>query len=139
MKHIELIELIYKNRDVIDSVYRGEKIFTINRVLEDTTLFIKFGEEYKLNRNYINFINSILQRVDYDIIFGNYENEYKELVKSRDRFIKTKKDFYKISILRLIEDLYYKFSNRDREIRLLLLQLENDKVLDIDTFNREIL
>jgi len=132
MRHIELIELIYKNREIIDRAYRGDKIFSLNRSIEDLTLFIKVGDEYRLNRNYINFVNSILQRVDYDIIFSNYEEEYKELIKNRNRFLKTKKDIYKKSILKFIEDLYYKFSNRDREITLLLLKLENDRSLDID-------
>ena len=131
MKHINLIELICKNRELIDKAYK-EEIFTIDRELEESTLFIRIGSSYRLNRNYIHFVDSILQRVDYNIIFGDYEKEYKELIKNRDRFLESGKKYYKDSILRLIEDLYSKFLNRDREIQALLLKLENDKSLEID-------
>ena len=95
-------------------------------------MFVKINDRYKLNKNYLNFVDSVLQRIDYSIIFGDYEREYKELVKLKKRYINTKNEFYKTSIINLIENLYIKFYNRDREIQILLLRLENDISLDID-------
>jgi len=93
---------------------------------------VKINERYKLNKNYLNFVDSVLQRVDYSIIFGDYEREYKELVKNKMRYEESGNDFYKSAIISLIENLYFKFYNRDREIQILLLRLENDTSIDID-------
>jgi len=132
MKHIDLVKLLYQNLDLIDRAYRQEHIQNVEEELLDSTLFIKINERYKLNKNYLNFVNSILQRVDYSIIFGDYEKEYKELVKLKKRYLQTQNDFYKSSIEHLIENLYEKFYNRDKEIQILLLRLENDTSLEID-------
>ncbi len=132
MKHIDLVKLLYKNLELIDRAYRQEHIHNVEEELLDSTLFIKINERYKLNKNYLNFVDSILQRVDYSIIFGDYEKECKELVKLKKRYLQTQNDFYKHSIEHLIENLYEKFYNRDREIQILLLRLENDTSLEID-------
>ncbi|MFK5938304.1 MAG: hypothetical protein QM497_07905 [Sulfurimonas sp.] len=132
MKHLDLIKLVSKNADIIDRAYRHEHIQNIEEELIDSTLFIKINNRYKLNKNYLNFVDSVLQRVDYSIIFGDYEKEYKELVKLKKRYLETQNDFYKKGIERLIENLYEKFYNRDREIQILLLRLENDTSLEID-------
>ncbi len=132
MKHLDLIKLVSKNAELIDRAYRQESIQNIEEKLVDSTLFIKINDRYKLNKNYLNFVDSVLQRVDYSIIFGDYEKEYKELVKLKKRYLQTQNDFYKIGIERLVEHLYEKFYNRDREIQILLLRLENDTSLEID-------
>lgn len=132
MKHIELLKLVHENRELIDRAYRQEFIQNIEPELVDSTLFVKINERYKLNKNYLNFVDSVLQRVDYSIIFGDYEREYKELVKNKNRYQESGNEFYKSAIISLIENLYFKFYNRDREIQILLLRLENDTSLDID-------
>lgn len=132
MKHIDLIKLVYENREVIDKAYKEEYVYNIDENLASSTLFIKIGDRYKLNKNYINFADSILQRVDYNIIFGDYEKEYNELVKNRSRFLQNANEHYKLAILSLVEDLYLKFHKRDGEIQMLILRLENDISLDID-------
>ncbi|MFT7004530.1 MAG: hypothetical protein ACJAWW_001893 [Sulfurimonas sp.] len=132
MKHIELLKLVHENRELIDRAYRQEFIQNIDPQLVDSTLFVKINDRYKLNKNYLNFVDSVLQRVDYSIIFGDYEREYKELVKNKNRYQESSNEFYKSAIIRLIEDIYQKFNNRDREIQILLLRLENDTSLDID-------
>lgn len=132
MKHIDLLKLLDKNAELIDRAFRGESIHNVDEELLESTLFIKINERYKLNKNYLNFADSILQRVDYSIIFGDYEKEYKELVKLKKRYLESGNDYYKKSIEQLIENLYEKFYNRDREIQRLILRLENDTSLEID-------
>ncbi|MBE0514026.1 hypothetical protein [Sulfurimonas sp.] len=132
MKHIELLKLLHENRELIDRAYRQEFLQNVEPELVDSTLFVKISDRYKLNKNYLNFVDSVLQRIDYSIIFGDYEKEYKELVKNKKRFQERADAFYKSAIMKLIDDLYFKFYNRDREIQILLLRLENDTSLDID-------
>ena len=88
MKHIDLLKLLDRNAEIIDRAYRGESIQSVEAELLDATLFLKINKRYKLNKNYFNFADSILQRVDYSIIFGDYEKEYKELVKLKKRYLK---------------------------------------------------
>ena len=132
MKHIDLLKLLDRNSELIDRAYRGESIQSVDAELLDSTLFLKINKRYKLNKNYFNFADSILQRVDYSIIFGDYEKEYKELVKLKKRYLQTENEHYKKSIEHLIENLYEKFYNRDREIQILIQRLENDTSLEID-------
>ena len=132
MKHSELLKLVHDNRELIDRAYRQEHTQNVPEELVESTLFLKVGDRYKLNKNYLNFVDSVLQRIDYSVIFGDYEKEYKELVKNKKRYEERAEEFHKSAILKLIDDLYFKFYNRDREIRTLLLRLENDTSLDID-------
>lgn len=132
MKHIDLIKLMYDYREIIDKAYKDGYVESVDERLASSALFIKVGDKYKLNKNYINFTDSILQRVDYNIIFGDYEKEYNELVKNRDRYLQSSNEHYKKAIIALIEDLYLKFHKRDTEIQTLLIRLENDTSLDID-------
>ncbi len=132
MKHIDLLKLLDRNSKLIDRAYRGEFIQNIDKELLESTLFIKINKRYKLNKNYLNFADSIIQRVDYSIIFGEYKKEYKELVKLKKRYAETENEYYKKSIEYCIENLYEKFYNRDREIQILLQRLENDTSLEID-------
>ena len=132
MKHIDLLKLVNDNKELIDRAYRENYVENAGEELTHSTLFVKINENYKLNKNYLNFVDSVLQRVDYSIIFGDYEKEYKELVKAKNRYLESSHEFYKKTIITLIENLYFKFYNRDREIQILLLRLENDTSLDID-------
>jgi len=132
MKHIDLIKLLQENRETIDRAYKNEELVSVDDALLDATLFLKINKRYKLNKNYLNFADSILQRVDYSIIFGDYEKEYKQLVKLKRSYIESNQEYYKINIQKLIENLYEKFFNRDREIQVLIVRLESDRSLDID-------
>lgn len=123
---------MHDNIDLIDRSYRGEELVAVDEVLLDTTLFLKINKRYKLNKNYLNFADSILQRVDYSIIFGDYEKEYKQLVKLKRAYVESNQEYYKTNMQKLIENLYEKFFNRDREIQILVARLESDRNLDID-------
>ncbi len=132
MKHIDLIKLINENKELLDRAYKQDIITNVDEALLDINLFIKIHDNYKLNQHYLNFVDSLLNRIDYTIIFGDYEKEYKELTKLKKRFIESKNEHYKSSIIKLIEKLYIKFQNRDREIRFLILRLESENSMDID-------
>ena len=132
MKHLELLKLVNDNKEIVDKAYREGRIESVNSELIDSTLFVKISGSYKLNKNYLNFVDAVLQRVDYSIIFGDYEKEYKELVKNKNRFLENQNEHYKTQIMNLVETLFFKFLNRDREIQILLLRVENDTSLDID-------
>lgn len=132
MKHSELLKLLATHKESIDRAYREGSLEQVSPELVESTLFVKINQRYKLNKNYLNFADSLLQRIDYTVIFGNYENEYKELIKAKKRYLESRDGYYITSILSLIENLYFKFYNRDREIGVLLLRLQNDTSLDID-------
>ncbi|MBN2896923.1 MAG: hypothetical protein JXK05_13645, partial [Campylobacterales bacterium] len=76
MRHSELLKLLYAHKESIDRAYREGSLEHVSSELIESTLFVKINQRYKLNKNYINFADSVLQRVDYSIIFGNYEHEY---------------------------------------------------------------
>ena len=132
MTHIELLNLLTKNKDIIDQAYRDGYIDSVSDELFDSTLFTKSSKGYELNRSYISFVNTILDRVDYSIVFGDYEKEHSLLIKSKIKYQETKKEYYKNDILNRIDEIFFKFLNRDREIKALLYKLENEVSLDID-------
>lgn len=132
MKHSELIKLVYDNRELIDKAYKQSRVENVKEELIESTLFVKISGSYKLNKNYLNFVDSVLQRVDYSIIFSDYEKEYQELVKNKIRYEESNNEHYKTQIINLVETLFFKFLNRDREIQILLQRVENDTSLDID-------
>lgn len=132
MTHIELLTLLNKNKNTIDQAYRDGYIDSVSDELFNSTLFTKTSKGYELNRSYINFVNTILDRVDYSIVFGDYEKEHSLLIKSKIKYQETKKDYYKNDILNRIDEIFFKFLNRDREIKALLYKLENEVSLDID-------
>jgi hypothetical protein len=134
MKHKDLIKHLFEYQDIIDKTYIDKKpLGVVDKSLIDSTMFIKFGDGYRLNKAYIDFVNIILQRVDYNIIFGKYEQEYKEIIKLKNQYQTEQKRYIIDSILKHIDSLYFKFFNRDKEILALIIKLENETSLDIDT------
>lgn|GEM_PF-1751438 len=134
MKHKELIELLYRNREQIVAIEKGENREDLNEELIQADFFVKFGGKFILNDKYQDFVNFMLQRVDYGIIFGNYENEHKELIDLKNRFLKndSNQDFYLNQILKLIKNLFMRFRNRDKEINLQVEKFDVDDRFDID-------
>lgn len=132
MKHLDLIKLIYENRLLLDTAYKESTVSHVKSELLDINLFIKINDTYKLNQNYLNFVDTLLSRVDYSIIFGDYEKEYKELVKLKKYYSESGDAHYMERILNLVQNLYNKFKNRDLEIKSLIIKLESETSLDID-------
>lgn len=128
MRHIELLETLYKNRETIIAIEKGEYREDLNTDLVNSDFFVKFGDKIILNEKYQDFINFMLQRVDYGIIFGDYEYEHKELIDRKTKFLKNDSNqyFYLNQILQLIQTLFSRFRNKDREIALITEKLENE-------------
>jgi len=132
MTHLELVQLLYKHKDSVNEAYINKSVDLVSEELVDSTLFLKVANSYRLNANYITFVNSILDRVDYGMVFESYKDELANLVRYKNRFIQTKESFYKENILKLIDDIYLRFFYRDKNISRLLRKLENEVSLEIN-------
>ncbi len=133
MTHIELIEQLYRYRDIIDRGYKEGELDSVPKPLQESTLFIKVGSKYRLNRSYISFVNFALDRVDYTVIFGDYEEEHRQIIINKQRYEDTKKIQYHQKVIDLINDIYLKFYYRDSQINSALksLQRQDNEELDI--------
>jgi len=137
MNHIDLLNLICKNKEIINEAYLNTHLSVVKDELVRNGLFFKTAKGYRLNKSYVDFINLLLQRVDYSVVFGDYEKEHKELIYAKNRFLDTKNGHFKTQIIQLIEDIHIKFINRDNEIKAMLLKMEHENSLDIDILIEE--
>ena len=132
MQHIELLNLLCKHKELINQAYLQGSVAVANEELVQAGLFLKTSKGYKLNKSYIDFTNLLLQRVDYSLVFSDYEKEYKELLYAKKRYIQTKQPHFKEKMIHLIEDIYLKFINRDNELKAMLIKMEHEHSLEID-------
>ena len=131
MTHIELIEFIYTNREILDDIYKGKKI-TIPDELKNSRLVIQVGEVIELSESYRNFVDTTLSRIEYAVIFNTYHAELQELRTQKSRYLDEKKDHYLTEILSLLKTIFLKLDKRNQEIRTLLIKIENESSLDLD-------
>ena len=131
MTHIELIEFIYKHRKVLDDVYKG-KVNSVSEMLERSRLIMRVGDSIELSSNYRNFVDITLSRIDYGIIFHTYSGQLQDLLKYKQRYLVEEKSHYLDDIMELIRNIFIKLQQRDEEIRLLLIKIENENSLDLD-------
>ncbi len=137
MTHQELVELLYKNKQQIHQGYVQGSLEYADKALVDATVFVEVGQNYVLNKNYITFVNSVLDRVDYSIVFGDYQKEHQELIKYKNKYLSGYETFYKNKVLQLVDDIYLKFFYRDKEIAALLKKLESEMELELDLIIEE--
>jgi len=137
MTHLQLIEMLYRHKDEIHQAYMHTGTLGASDELIKSTLFIKVADEYQLNQTYITFVDSILDRVDYGVVFEDYEKENAKLILLRKKYLQHKKPYYKEQISKLIDDIYLRFFYRDNHIRLLLKKLEHDVSLEIEIIIEE--
>jgi hypothetical protein len=129
--------MLHRYKDEIHQAYRHEEAPHGSDELIKSTLFIKVADEYQLNQTYITFVNSILDRVDYGVVFEDYEKENAKLILLRKKYMQHQKPYYKAQILKHIDDIYLRFFYRDNHIRLLLKKLEHDVSLEIEIIIEE--
>jgi hypothetical protein len=131
MTHIELIEFIYKHRNTLDDIYKS-KNNKANEELEASRLISKVGENIELSESYRTFVDTMLNRIEYAIVFNTYNEELKELLRQKSRYLSEKKEYYLNEILSLLKTIFLKLDKRNQEIRTLLIKIENERSLDLD-------
>ncbi|HIP14704.1 MAG TPA: hypothetical protein EYG74_04375 [Sulfurimonas autotrophica] len=132
MTHIELIKLINRHKSVLDLAYRGEIHGEVDAELFEAELFTKIGDRIVLSEAYIQFVDTMLKRVEYGIIFGKYAEELQQLVSYKKRFLDTNDRTYLERIRKGIEDVYLKFKKRDSDISVLISKIVNENSLSLE-------
>ncbi len=132
MTHIELISLVNRHKKVIDQAYKGEMPSRIDATLLEAEIFNKIGDRIVLNEAYIQFVNTMLKRVDYGVIFGKYAQELQQLVTYKKRFLESSDKIYLNRIKKSIEDIYLKFKQRDAEISALISKIVHENTLSLE-------
>jgi len=132
MTHIELISLLNKYKKVIDLAYKGEIPSGIDTALFEAEIFNKIGERVVLNEAYIQFVNTMLKRVEYGVIFGKYAEELQQLVTYKKRYLETSDKTYLNRIRKGIEDVFLKFKRRDSDISVLISRIVHENALSLE-------
>lgn len=133
MRHIELIELIYKHRHLIDEAFKGEKVQDLpSELIEDAAMFQKVAKQYELNDSYVQFANTMLKRVDANYTFGDYNEEIKLLIRQKSDYLETKDKRVLLRIKDLVRTLYKKIEQRDVLINARINDIVNDNELSIE-------
>lgn len=133
MRHIELIETLYKNRELIDRAFNGEIVEEIpSELVGDIAIFQKVAKEYELSDSYIQFANTILKRVDANYTFGDYNEEIKMLMKQKSDYLEFEDKTTLVRIKKLTGTLYKKIEQRDRLINARINDIVNDNELSIE-------
>ncbi len=132
MTHIELISLMNRHKKVIDQAYKGEIPSGIDTALFEAEIFNKIGDRIVLNEAYIQFINTMLKRVEYGVIFGKYAEELQQLVTYKKRFLETSDKTYLNRIRKGIEDVFLKFKRRDSDISVLISRIVHENALSLE-------
>lgn len=133
MKHIELIELIYKYRHTIDAAFSGETIKELpSKLIQDAAIFQRVAKEYELSDSYVQFANAMLKRVDANYTFGDYKPEIKRLMQYRADYLERKDTEILSRIKELVRTLYKKIEQRDILINARINDIISDNDLSIE-------
>ena len=137
MKHIELLNLICRYKQVIDDGYRNKKLQYVDEKLVEVGLFYKIGELYYINDSYVEFVNTLLNRADLNYIIEDFSKEVKRLIELKENYLIKKDNFTFKLINSMILKIYQGLQNRDKNILSLIESLENDKISDLDILINE--
>lgn len=137
MTHIELLEIICKYKDKIDKAYIEGEIFDIPADLIHCGIFKKVGKEYKLADIYIQFANIMLKKADIDIIFGDYTQEQKKLIRLKEDYLKSGDFGYLDRIKTLVGKLYERLHSRDIMINAKVNDIIFDNEQSIENIIKE--
>ena len=133
MRHLELIELIYKHRELIDEIYNGENVQDIpSELVRDVGIFQKVSKKYELSDSYTQFANAMLKRVDANFTYGDYNEEIKLLIKQKVDYLETQDKTILLRIKELAKTLYKKIEQRDILINIRINDIVNDNQLSIE-------
>lgn len=133
MKHIELIELLYKHRYIIDQAFRGEEPHDIpSDLIDEVAVFQKVAKRYELSDSYVQFASAMLKRVDANYTFGDYNEEIKLLMRQKSDYLEIRDKTLLVRIKELIRTLYKKIEQRDVLINARINDIVNDNDLSIE-------
>lgn len=133
MKHIELIELIYKHRHLIDEAFRGDEIRELpSELVGEAAIFQKVAKKYELSDSYIQFANGMLKRADANYTFGDYNEEIKLLMRQKADYLESGDSNLLFRMKELVRTLYKKIEQRDILINARINDIVNDNELSIE-------
>lgn len=137
MKHIELLNLICKNRKIIDEAYRQKKLLSVPNELVEIGLFNKIGGFYYINEIYLNFVDTLLSRADLSYVAEDFEKELQKLIEYKNEYTLKRTSYLSEIITSLITKIYQGMKNRDKRVLALIENFENDKSSDLDFLIKE--
>jgi len=132
LKHIELLNLICKHKKILDEAYKEKKLISAPVELVNIGLFSKIGGYYYINEVYLNFVDTLLARADFSYIAEDFEEEVKKLVSLKEEYkLKHSGVIYDL-IIKLFNKIYQGMVNRDKRVKALIENLENDSESELD-------
>ena len=137
MKHIELLNLLCKHRKILDEAYKHKKLLSVPNELVSIGLFSKIGGYYYINEVYLNFVDTLLARADFSYIAEDFEEEVKKLISLKEEYkLKHSNSVYEL-IIKLLNKIYQGMQNRDKRVKALIENLENDAESELDFLIKE--
>ena len=137
MKHIELLNLLCRHRKLLDEAYKNKKLISAPKELVEVGLFSQIGGYYYLNEIYLNFIDTLLARADFSYIAEDFEEELKKVASLKEEYtLKHSRPIYELT-LKLLNKIYQGMVNRDKRVKALIENLENDSDSELDFLIRE--
>jgi len=137
VRHIELLNLICKYKKILDEGYKNKKILSVPDEFLKVGLFNKVGEYYYINEAYLNFVDTLLARADFSYIAEDFEEEMKKLISLKDEYKLKKSSIINELIFKLLNKIYQGMLNRDKRIKALIENLENDDKSELDFLIKE--
>jgi len=132
MTHAQLIELLARHKETLTEAYTRKELSDAPKELVDAALLIEVGGRYVLSQSYVAFVSSILDHVDYGMVFEDYEKEHRNLRRYMRRFRQNPTETDRRMILRAIDEIYLKFYFRDRQMAKVVRHFEQEVSLDIE-------
>lgn len=138
--HQKLIKLLYDNDELIDKIYKNPNSVHSSNIppsLLEQGIILKLGEAVDINPFYRQFVNTILLKADYSILFGNFDEHSKELISLKKRYFETKNYGLIVKIKNLIHSLYMSVELQNKQIDALLNNMENQINIELDQLIHE--
>jgi len=138
--HQKLIKLLYDHSEMVDRIYNDPSsvnILSVPSELLEKSVVLRLGNIVQLNPFYRQFVNTILLKADYSILFGDYSEHIKEISVLKKRYLESKKYSLIGRIKRLITDLYTSVVLQDTQIEALLYDMSNQISIELEQLIEE--
>ena len=137
MKHIEFLNLLCKNRKILDEGYKNKKLISVPDELLKIGLFNKVGEYFYINEAYLNFVDTFLARADFSYIAEDFDEEIKKILSLKEEYKLKKSSLISDIIFKLLNKIYQGMINRDKRVKALIENLEDDDKSELDFLIKE--